>query len=112
MLLLSLTGEQPIPNLLPLWQFPEYTATQFAATRTTLPVVEALAAAIRQDVQLKHIEVLETLRLEAYDIAQARYALAAALVAQQAQGREVRLNLTGGTKLMSLAALQAAFGRA
>jgi hypothetical protein len=110
MLLLSLIGEQPIPSLLPLWQFPEYTATQFAATRTTLPVAQTLAAAIRQDAQLKHIDVLEPLLLEAYAIAQARDALSAALVAHRAQGREVCLNLTGGTKLMSLAALQAAFG--
>jgi hypothetical protein len=110
MLLLSLIGEQPIPNLLPLWQFPEYSATQFAATRTTLPMAHTLAAAVRRDAQLKKVDVLEPLLLEAYDIAQARDVLTAALVTHRAQGREVCLNLTGGTKLMSLAALQAAFG--
>lgn len=110
MLLLSLIGEQPIPNLLPLWQFREYTATQFVATSTTQPVAETLRRAIQSDPQLRHLEVLDTLIVEAYDIGQARGVLATALNAHLNQGREVRLNLTGGTKLMSLAALQAAFG--
>lgn len=110
MLLLSLIGEQPIPNLLPLWQFREYTATQFIATRTTQPVADNLRRAIQSDPQLKQLEVLDTLIVEAYDIGQARGVLATALNAHLNQGRELRLNLTGGTKLMSLAALQAAFG--
>ncbi len=110
MLLLSLIGEQPIPNLLPLWQFREYTATQLVATRTTQPVAETLRKAIQKDPQLKHLEVLDTLIVKAYDIGQARGVLATVLNDHLNQGREVRLNLTGGTKLMSLAALQAAFG--
>jgi hypothetical protein len=111
MLLLSLVGEQPIPNLLPLWQAPdEYTAVKFAATHTTQAVAENLAHAIRGDPQLGHLEVLEPLLLEAYDIGQARAALAQELVIQQLQEQPVRINLTGGTKLMSLAAVQAAYG--
>jgi hypothetical protein len=110
MLLLSLVGEQPIPNLLPLWQFKEYTATQLVATRTTMPVATSLRGAIQADPQLKHVAVLDTLIVEAYNIGQARGVLATALNSHLNQGREARLNLTGGTKLMSLAALQAAFG--
>lgn len=110
MILLSLLGEQPIPNLLPLWQDRRYTATQFAATRVTLPLAKRLAAVIRNDTQLNHLKVEPPLLLEAYDIGQARAALAQALVRHRREGREVCLNLTGGTKLMSLAALQAAFG--
>jgi hypothetical protein len=110
MLLLSLIGEQPIPNLLPLWQFKEYSATQLVATRTTLSVANTLHGAIQADPQLKHLEVLDTLIVEAYDIGQARGVLATALNTHLNQGREVRLNLTGGTKVMSLAALQAAYG--
>jgi hypothetical protein len=110
MILLSLVGEQPIPNLLPLWQSTEYSATRFAATRTTLPVAEALMAAIRIDPQLQQLKVLDTLLLEAYDIQQARTQLASALAEYQVQSLPVCVNLTGGTKLMSLAALQAAFG--
>lgn len=111
MLLLSLLGEQPIPNLLPLWQAgAAYTATQFAATKATLPLAKGLAEAIRQDPQLGRLTVLEPIELEAYSIGPARAKLAEALAAHQLAGQSVRLNLTGGTKLMSLAALQAAFG--
>jgi len=109
-LLLSLLGEQPIPNLIPLWHSTEFTATRFAATQTTLPVAQMLTEAIRKDPQLKHLKVEEPLILEAYDLGQARSRLVAALAEYQAQGIPVRLNLTGGTKLMSLAALQAAYG--
>ena len=110
MLLLSLVGEQPIPNLLPLWHAAEYTCVQFAASRATLGVARGLAETIRKDPQLKRLQVLEPLELAAYDIQASRKALAAALVKHQLDGLETRLNLTGGTKLMSLAAVQAAFG--
>ncbi len=110
MLLLSLVGEQPIPNLLPLWQFPQYDAVQFACTETTRPVAKALHDAICCDPQLQRLQVLEPIAIPAYAIGTARQALAAALLQHLQQNRPVTLNLTGGTKLMSLAALQAAYG--
>ncbi len=110
MLLLSLLGEQPIPNLLPLWQDGRYTATQFAATKATMPLAEQLARFVRHDPHLGRLTVLEPLLLPPYDIAQARAILAGRLAECQLAGQPVSLNLTGGTKLMSLAALQAAFG--
>jgi len=109
-LLLSLVGEQPIPNLLPLWQYPQYREAQFAASPTTRAVAQQLKTAVQNDPLLKQIQPLKTLELAAYDIQDARSQLAAALIEHQAQGKTVHLNLTGGTKLMSLAALQAAFG--
>ncbi len=111
MLLLSLLGEQPIPNLLPLWQYPQYSAVRFVATRRTLPLAHALAAVIAQDAQLAgRLQALEPLDIDAYDLAAARRSINQALVDHQREGHEVHLNLTGGTKLMSLAGLQAAFG--
>ncbi len=110
MILLSLLGEQPIPNLLPLWQDRRYTATQFAATRATLDLASQLARFISRDPQLSRLAVLEPLSLPPYDIAGARAVLAGRLAECQQAGQPVTLNLTGGTKVMSLAALQAAFG--
>lgn len=110
MLLLSLLGEQPIPNLLPLWQDSRYTATQFAATQATLPLAVQLASFIRRDPQLGRLTVLETIRLAPYDLAQSRAVLSGRLADCQLAGQPVCLNFTGGTKLMGLAALQAAFG--
>ncbi len=110
MLLLSLVGEQPIPNLLPLWHSQEYTCVQFAATPSTLAVARGLAETISADPQLKHLQVLEPVMLEAYDIQASRSALAAALVKHQQAGLAVHLNLTAGTKLMFMAGVQAAFG--
>lgn len=109
-LLLSLVGEQPVPNLLPLWQFADYDEVQFVASPTTRPIAKQLKTAIRHDPALSHLKALKTIEVGAYEIGNARSQIANALVRQQAQGKIVHLNLTGGTKLMSLAALQAAYG--
>lgn len=110
MILLSLIGEQPIPNLLPLWQNAGFTATQFACTEATQPAAQSLQAALQNDPHLCKVELLPPLLLHAYDIQKSRRALAAAIGRHLEDGHEVCLNLTGGTKIMSLAALQAAYG--
>lgn len=110
MLLLSLVGEQPIPNLLPLWQLPHYSEVQLVASATTRSVAKQLKKAIQQDQALQHLSVLKTLEVHPYHIGDARAKITAALLQHQAQGKTVQINLTGGTKLMSLAALQAAYG--
>lgn len=109
-LLISLIGEQPIPNLLPLWQFQDFTETQFIASEATLNVAETMSKAIRQDDQLSQLNVLPTVTLEPYNIGLARAAISATLSEHLLVGKEICLNLTGGTKIMSLAALQTAFG--
>lgn len=110
LILLSLVGEQPIPNLLPLWQSPRYAAAQFIATKTTRATADTIAWAVQHDRQLKHIRMLEHVMVEAYETRQARAQISQTIMKHIEQGREIHLNLTGGTKLMSLAALQAAFG--
>jgi hypothetical protein len=110
-LLISLMGEQPIPNLLPLWQFSEFTLTRFAATESTLARADMLKATIARDAVLsRRVRSLDTLPLEAYDMQKDRFVLTRAISEHQENGEEICLNLTGGTKIMSLAALQAAFG--
>lgn len=111
MILLSLVGEQPIPNLIPLWQAPQqYSAARFAATSETREIAKNLAKTIRNDPLLSHITPNPVLELDAYDINTTRSRLAKALAAYQENNSSVCLNLTGGTKIMSLAALLAAFG--
>ena len=110
MILLSLVGEQPIPLLLPLWQDASYKAVQFAATPVTRPVAETLAAAVRGDPQLRRLEVLPALIVPAYDIGAARAAMAQTIAQYHRSNQALVVNITGGTKLMSLAAVQAAFG--
>lgn len=110
MILVSLVGEQPIPNLIPLWQDRTIRAVRFAATGVTHPVADGLEQFVRTDPSLRHIEVLERIDLPAYQIGKARAALVEALAQTQSGGEAVCLNLTGGTKIMSLAALQAAYG--
>ncbi|MGB9800262.1 MAG: hypothetical protein ACPLUL_09235 [Thermanaerothrix sp.] len=104
--LFTLLGEQPIPNLIPLWQVPRaYTRVTFVVTSRTLPQVEVLKATIAHDPALRQVQVFPPLVVEAYDLAQARTALVRAL--EQATS-PLYLNPTGGTKIMSLAAQQAA----
>lgn len=110
MILLSLVGEQPIPNLLPLWQFTEFDAVQFAATETTRPQAEALRQAIARDEQLRRLTVQPLVTVEAYHLSKARQVLARAVADWQSRGETVCLNFTGGTKIMSAAALQSAYG--
>lgn len=112
MILLTLLGEQPIPNLLPLWQYRAFSGVQFVVTPRTRPLAESLAAFIRQDRTLQHLQVYEPLDVEAYDLSQTRLRLIQALMSHIRVHTPVTLNLTGGTKLMSLAAMQAAYGLA
>lgn len=110
MILLSLVGEQPIPNLLPLWQFDQIDQVQFAATETTLPHAQTTAQAVSRDPALSRVRVLPTLTVDAYDIQKSRLALAQAVGSYLQEGEQIWLNLTAGTKIMSLSALQAAYG--
>ena len=107
-LLLSLVGEQPIPNLLPLWQFPEYDQVCFAATRVTLPVVQQMQSVAQSDPGLRHVHLLPPLQLPAYHWQEAQESIFDFLAERMEQGQMVEINLTGGTKLMSLAAMRAA----
>lgn len=110
MILISLVGEQPIPNLMPLWQFAQIDRTQFAATDATMPHAETTALAIRGDPALSHVDVLPALKVDAYDIQKSRLVLSQTVSQYLNEGAEVWLNLTAGTKIMSLAGLQAAYG--
>lgn len=111
MMLLTLLGEQPIPNLLPLWQFPEFDSVCFAATERTKGLAENLMKFISSDPTLQQVSVLPPLILPAYDLPEARSLIAAALSEAAAPPGNLVINLTGGTKLMSLAAMQAAYGQ-
>ena len=111
MLLLSLVGEQPIPNLLPLWQYPgKYSAIQFAVTDRTQKIAEQMREFIKNDPKLQSINIEESLRLSAYDLQHSRRQIASAIVQNESIGNPLTVNLTGGTKIMSLAAMLAAFG--
>lgn len=110
MILLSLVGEQPIPNLLPLWQFTEISSVQFAATDTTRLQAEALCSSIARNEQLKRLVVHPILMVEAYALSRTRFVLAQAIADWQRQGENVLVNFTGGTKIMSAAALQSVYG--
>lgn len=110
MILLSLLGEQPIPNLLPLWQFPRFNAVRFALTDTTRRVAEQIQRAVPLDPALARLTLLPAVHLPAYDIQKARLGISRTISAHLEAGETLCLNLTGGTKIMSLAALQAAFG--
>lgn len=112
MILLTLLGEQPIPNLLPLWQYPEFSGVQFVVTPRTRSLADSLAGFIRQDQTLCHLQIYDPIEVNAYDLMETRMRLIQALLSHTSRHLPVTLNLTGGTKLMSLAAMQAAYGLA
>lgn len=94
MILLSLIGEQPIPNLLAARALKPQ-AVVWAHTERTAPVAERLC---------KILDPLPAalLKVEPYDLGAIETALSAWLAGQSAG--EIEFNLTGGTKPMAWAA--------
>lgn len=74
-------------------------------------LAENLADFTRVDNQLKRVNMLSTLCLPAYDLPAARSLIEAAIAEANLPAGDLVINLTGGTKLMSLAAMRAAYGQ-
>ncbi len=108
MIYLALVGEQPMPVLLPLWQEKGFTSVQLIASETTRPVAEFLADFICSDPAMGVRKVHPVMVVDAYDLEKASVDLND-LLAKHRYHRAV-FNLTGGTKMMSIAAQQAAAG--
>lgn len=105
MILISLVGEQPIPNLLVARALKPETAV-WAYTQRTQEVAERIGRLLPDS--MRPAEPLPS--LPPYNAEQARQMLDAYL-AEHAASRPTVLNLTGGTKPMALAALAVAAAR-
>lgn len=119
MYLLSLVGEQPIPVMIPLWQ--QYTSkgsvreqmyksinvVQFVGSKNTLHVIENVEKIIRNEFGQEGMEILPPIVVDPYDIHYMRDAIFQVIEQAVGSGMHGVINITGGTKLMSLAALQA-----
>ncbi len=112
MILLTLLGEQPLPNLMPLWQYRRFDAMQFVISERTRELAETLAAYLPEDPQVGDLLLLPPLAVPPYDLPAARLKIGECLLQAINAGHQVTLNITGGTKLMCLAAMQAAYGLA
>jgi hypothetical protein len=109
--LIALVGEQPTPNLIPLFTEPperraECVQFMVSANQRVRDVADHLAEAIRRDPALANIRVAEPLFMDAWVLDKARADCEAAIARYTSD--ELSVNLTGGTKMMSLAAYQAA----
>ena len=103
---LTLVGEQPMPILMPLWQLPGITDLQFVATTQTEDIALRLEGIVKSDNALKGIRVQDRLIVSAYNLADTQNKVSQAIYNNQNQ--RVLVNLTSGTKIMSLGCLQAA----
>ena len=101
MIMLSLIGEQPIPNLLPLRHQPPEVAV-LVYSDLTVKAAGRLAKLLPQGCQGEPCPV------SAYDIAAAKQAMLELVAAKGWPPASLLFNLTGGTKPMSLAAYLAA----
>jgi len=95
----SLIGEQPIPNLLPLRHQPPDVAVLVHTGRT-----ENVARRLQRLLQPIEVHLLPT---DPYDVQRIQEDLSNFL-AQRAAGAEFEFNLTGGTKTMMVAAYEIA----
>ncbi len=112
--LIAPVGEQPIPNLIPLFttkaQKP-FTLVQFMVPDDSRirEVATNLRKTIALDTTLVDVKVADKdLTMNAWDLAKACEECKAAITSYFEEGNEVIVNLTGGTKIMALAAYQAA----
>lgn len=103
---LTLVGEQPMPVLMPLWQLPGITDLQFIASSKTEDVAIRLEGIVKSDNALKGIRVHDRLLVSAYNLTDTQQKVSQAIYDNQNQ--KVLINLTSGTKIMSLGCLQAA----
>lgn len=100
-LMISLIGEQPIPNLLPLRHFNP------AVSLLVYSSVTKKAANRLRKLAGDATEFLE-LEVDAYDVQQIQTSLLDAIAQRSANGQDLLFNITGGTKPMSLAAFLSA----
>jgi hypothetical protein len=112
--LIAPVGEQPIPNLIPLFaaeaQKP-FTLVQFMVADDSR--IRKVATNLRKTITFNtSVKVADKdLAMNAWDLAKAREECEAAITSYFQKGSEVIVNLTGGTKIMALAAYQAAVNK-
>ncbi|SRR5579875_2905920 len=100
-LMVALVGEQPLPNLIPVRSYNPDSVLLVYSERTK-GVYERLKAVLESKT------VVYELKTDAYNIVAIIEALNAKLKTSELQSQTPEFNLTGGTKLMSLAAYQVA----
>jgi len=119
--LIAPVGEQPTPNLIPLFAARQqlgsaYEYVQYLVSRDERinEVANHLCQALAQDPDMQGLEIAPLLSMDAWNLTKARQDCATAIrkaieYAHKRDGdTQVTVNLTGGTKIMSLAAYQAA----
>lgn len=99
--MLSLVGEQPVPNVLPV-RYLQPKEVALIHTHTTKRVSDNLVPLLRKDCRVIPYEVT------AYDILKVRSSLKNLIEKKRWQPSELIFNLTGGTKPMAWAAFQLA----
>lgn len=112
-ILISLVGEQPTPNLIPLFAETTESRTeciQFMISGDTriAKVAGFLENAICKDPTISGIQISSPDFMDAWNLERARSRCEYIIRKYQDSGLQVTVNLTGGTKIMSLAAYQAA----
>ncbi len=101
MVMISLVGEQPIPNILPI-RHEEATEVVLAYTMSTKKVFQRLEKLLKPTVEVHPLEVLP------YDISADILVLQKLIDEKKWNSSSLVFNLTGGTKIMSLAAYEVA----
>jgi len=110
MLIISLVGEQPLPVLIPLLQKPKaYGEFLLVATSFVKGVAQNITNVLHSDTRFSHLKIHEPLIASAYNMQITRDAILQVLDRCSHKETPVVINLTGGTKIMSLSAQQAAF---
>lgn len=105
---IALLGEQPLPALIPSWQYSNITCVHLVTSQLTLSLAHHLACDAADALSIFPKATVSPVVLAPYDLPGNTQKLVKLIRSLQAQGETVWVNLTGGTKLMSFAAINAA----
>jgi hypothetical protein len=98
-----------MPALLPLWASDAYDATCLVPSERTQDLAQIVSDFIKTDERLCSIKVYPYFKISPYDLEKAEKAIHKQIqLMQLAYEDEICLNLTGGTKIMSIAGMLAA----
>lgn len=102
-LYIALLGEQPLPAVLPLWQYPQISKVRFAVSTESQQLAFDLMSCLSSHPAVRTMQFDPPILLDAYDLPENICRLSAAYMTATLNNQEIWVNLTGGTKLMSLA---------
>lgn len=103
--MIALAGEQPMPNFIPIIQH-QPGRVEFIVSDKTAPFAQSTIDTMRLDDRTKNVQTHINPQIDGYDLAAVESRCAEVIMRHPS--KDIMVNLTGGTKVMCLAAYRTA----